>query len=160
MEKFILSEMQRKNFSKAVDEIYQITDYNHQQYQNYLNWYYGKSIPRVLNGSGEIIFFLDGFMIVGLSILKKDLNERKICTLMIQEQYRKKGFSKLLLESSFDYLETEKPLITIPTHRLDEFQKIITAYEWQETKKTNQYLSEEIIFNDKTLVLQRKKEIK
>lgn len=148
MEKYILSQMNRKNFSKATNEIYLLTDYNHKQYPEYLKWYYSKNIPRVLDGSGEIIFYLDGLTVAGLAILKKDLQEAKICTLMLSEEYRKKGYSKELLESSFEFLGTDKPLITIPSNRIKEFQGIISTYDWQESKKTDIYLSEEIIFNE------------
>ena len=147
MEKYILSQMNRKNFSKATNEIYLLTDYNHKQYQDYLKWYYTKNIPRVLNGTGDIIFYLDGLTVAGLAILKKDLEESKICTLMINEEYRKKGYSKELLESAFDYLGTDKPLITIPANRIEEFKSIITTYDWKESIRTDKYLSEEIIFN-------------
>jgi len=147
MERYILSEMNRKNFSKAINEIYLLTDYNHKQYQEYLKWYYTKNIPRILSGTGDIIFYLDGLIIAGLAILKKDQEESKICTLLINEEYRKKGYSKELLESSFNYLGTDKPLITIPSNRVQEFQKIITAYDWKESIRTNKYLSEEIVFN-------------
>lgn len=147
MEKYILSNMDRKNFSKATNEIYLLTDYNHNQYPEYLKWYYTKNIPRVLNKTGEIIFYLDGLTVAGLAILKKDIEEAKICTLMINEEYRKRGYSKELLESSFEYLGTDKPLITIPSKRIEEFQKIITAYDWKETAHTNEYYSKEIIFN-------------
>lgn len=157
MEKYILSEMEKTNFSRATNEIYLLTDYNNYQYPEYWKWYYNKNIPRIINGTGDIIFYLDGFTIVGLSILKKDIDEAKICTFMINEEYRKKGYSKEILESSFDYLGTDKPLITIPTKRIDEFSKIITAYDWKETNRTNEYFSEEVIFNDyKTLIKTRK----
>ena len=156
MEKYILSQMNRKNFSKATNEIYLLTDYNHLQYPEYLKWYYSKNIPRVLNGSGEIIFFLDGLTVAGLSILKKDIQEAKICTLMISKEYQKKGYSKELLESSFEFLGTDKPLITIPSNRIEEFQGIISTYDWKESQKTDIYLSEEIIFNDPK-ILKRKK---
>ena len=82
MEKYILSEMNRKNFSKATNEIYLLTDYNHKQYQEYLKWYYTKNIPRVLDGTGEIIFYLDGLTVAGLSILKKDLTEAKLLDIL------------------------------------------------------------------------------
>lgn len=147
MEQYILSKMQNKNFSKATNEIYLATDYNHLQYPEYYKWYYMKNIPRVLHGTGEVIFYLDGFMIVGLTILKKNIEEAKICTLMIQEEYQRQGYSKMILESAFDYLGTERPLITIPTKRLDEFSKIIKAYDWKESMRTDQYFSEEVIFN-------------
>ena len=105
MEKFVLSEMHNKNFSKAVNEIYLLTDYNKSQYPDYYKWYFSKSIPRVLNGTGDIIFYLDGLEIVGISILKSS-TEKKLCTFMINSEYRKKGYSKLLLEDSFEYLKT------------------------------------------------------
>ena len=54
------------------------------------------------------------------------------------------------MEDAFTYLETDKPIITIPKIRLDEFSKIITAYDFKETSKTNDYFSEEVIFNDFT----------
>ena len=155
MEKFILSKMTTKNFSKAVNEIYLLTDYNHNQYPDYLKWYYSKNIPRIINGTGEIIFYLDGLTVAGLSILKKDDLEKKICTLLINEEYRKHGYSKQLLESSFDYLGTDKPLITIPSNRLEEFNSIITSYNWQETSITNKYFTEEIIFNEKIKTLKK-----
>lgn len=147
MEEYILSKMKRINFSKAVNEIYLLTDYNHEQYPEYWKWYYQKNIPRIINGEGEIIFHLDGFTVAGIAVLKKDIKESKICTLMVNEDYRKQGYSKKLLESSFEYLGTDKPLITIPTRRLEEFQKIITAYDWKESIRTDQYFSEEVIFN-------------
>ena len=150
MERFTLSSLKNKNFSKAVSEIYLLTDYNHLQYPDYYKWFYTKSIPRIFTKTGDIIFYLNGFDIIGLTILKKTEEEKKICTFLINEEYRKKGYSKQLMEDSFTYLETDKPIITIPKIRLEEFSKIITAYDFKETSKTNDYFSEEVIFNDFT----------
>lgn len=148
MEKYVLSTMRDKNFSRAANEIYLLTDYNKLQYPEYYRWYYQTNIPRILSGDGEAIFYLDGFQIVGLSMLKRTEDESKICTLLIDEEYRKKGYSKLILEDSYDFLGTEKPLITIPEKRLDEFSKIIEAYGWVPTETTDEYYSPEIVFND------------
>ena len=99
-----------------------------------------------LKGKGDIIFYLDGLEVVSLATLK-NTDEKKICTLLVNEDYRKKGYSKQILEDSFEYLQTDTPLITIPTKRLDEFNKIIDAYNWKETSRTDEYYSEEVIFN-------------
>lgn len=147
MEKYILSQMSDKNFSKAVAAIYMQTAYNHDQYPGYLKWFYTVNLPRIFKGKGDIIFYLDGLEVVSLSTLKNS-DEKKICTLLINEDYRKKGYSKQILEDSFKYLGTETPLITIPTKRLDEFSKIIDAYHWKENDRTDEYYSEEVIFND------------
>lgn len=159
MEKLTLSKLENNNFSKAVNEIYLLTDYNCKQYQNYYKWFYTKSIPRIFDNKGEIYFYLDGFIVVGLTILKKTELERKICTLLINEEYRKKGYCKELLETSFNYLETDKPLITIPEKRISEFQNIITSYNWQETEVSDLYLSREIIFNSKQLKKTNRKDL-
>lgn len=146
MERYVLSKMSDKNFSKAVAAIYIQTAYNHDQYPGYLKWFYTVNLPRIFKGKGDIIFYLDGLEVVSLSTLKNS-DEKKICTLLINEDYRKKGYSKQILEDSFEYLGTETPLITIPTKRLDEFSKIIDAYHWKETDRTDEYYSEEVIFN-------------
>ena len=151
MEKYVLSGMRDRNFSKACNEIYLLTDYNKLQYPDYYKWFYQKNIPRIIDGTGEALFYLDGFQVVGLSILKRDESESKICTLLIDEDYRKKGFASLILEDSFQFLGTDKPLITIPEKRLDEFSKIIEAYGWVPSETTNQYYSPEVIFNSHTI---------
>ena len=155
MEKYILSAMRDKNFSKAANEIYLLTDYNKLQYPEYFKWYYQTNIPRILSGEGEAIFYLDGFQIVGLSMLKRTDDEAKICTFFIDEEYRKKGYSSMLLEDSFGYLGTESPIITIPENRLDEFSKIIDAYGWVPTETIDKYYSPEVVFNN-SKVLNRK----
>ena len=154
MEKFVLSKMCDKNFSKAVNEIYLLTDYNKSQYPEYYKWFFSKNIPRVINGSGDIIFYLDGLEVVGISILKND-DEKKLCTFMVNPEYRKMGHSKLLLEDSFEYLKTEKPVITIPEFRIDEFSSIIDAYGWEETSIIDNYYSKEIEFNGPKQLIKR-----
>ncbi len=146
MERYVLSQMSDKNFSKAVLAIYLQTTYNNDQYPEYLKWFYTVNLPRILKGKGDIIFYLDGLEVVSLATLK-NTDEKKICTLLVNEDYRKKGYSKQILEDSFEYLQTDTPLITIPTKRLDEFNKIIDAYNWKETSRTDEYYSEEVIFN-------------
>ncbi len=146
MERYVLSQMSDKNFSKTVAAIYMQTAYNHEQYPGYLKWFYTVNLPRIFKGEGDIIFYLDGLEVVSLSILK-NTDEKKICTLLVNEDYRKKGYSKQILEDSFEYLQTETSLITIPTKRLEEFDKIIDAYHWSESSRTDEYYSEEVIFN-------------
>ena len=146
MERYVLSQMSDKNFSKAVAAIYMQTAYNHDQYPEYSKWFYTVNLPRIFKGKGDIIFYLDGLEVVSLSILK-NTDEKKICTLLVNEDYQKRGYSKQILEDSFEYLQTETPLITIPTKRLEEFDKIIDAYHWSESSRTDEYYSEEVIFN-------------
>ena len=70
MEKYVLSQMSDKNFSKALAAIYMQTAYNHNQYPGYLKWFYTVNLPRIFQGEGDIIFYLDGLEVVSLSTLK------------------------------------------------------------------------------------------
>lgn len=70
---------------------------------------------------------------------------------MVNPDYRKKGFASRLLEDSFDFLETDKPLITIPESRISEFSSIIDGYNWIESRVIEDYYSPEVIFNEKRL---------
>ena len=148
MKKFLLSELCEENISQIIEELYQETSENEEQYPNYKKWFYETNLPRVFSKKGEIIFYRDAFQIAGLSILKKDNQESKICTFKIHHTYKKTGLSRKLLEDSFDYLETAKPLITIPQNKLLEFSKIIEDYNWVLIGSTNQYKTLEYIFND------------
>ena len=73
MEKYFLSNMKDSNFSKAANEIYLLTDYNKLQYPDYYKWYFRNNIPRIISGEGEAIFYLDGFQISALALLKKGI---------------------------------------------------------------------------------------
>jgi hypothetical protein len=52
--------------------------------------------------------------ICGVMILKKYKKEKKICTLYIEKNFRNKKIGSQMIKKSFEYLETNKPLITIP----------------------------------------------
>ncbi|XWY19577.1 GNAT family N-acetyltransferase [Bisgaard Taxon 45] len=71
--------------------------------------------------------------IIGLMILKNHNVEKKICTLRIKDDYQKKGIGSKLFEEAFKYLNTNKPLITVPEESRDIFSKIFKKYEFQQT---------------------------
>ena len=142
-----LWEFTRNNFSKAVNELYSLTDFNNDQYPDYLKWFYNTNIPRILNNTGEVIFCLDGFMVQGLSILKKTDDEKKICTFMVDKPYRNNKIGSHLLEESFKFLGTETPKITIPENKIDQFNYFINRYNWKDTNVLDKYYSPEIEFN-------------
>lgn len=119
-------------FSKISKEIYQLTKHLNKIYPEYKEWYYNKQIKGCLDLNRNIIFIRNNEdNIIGISSLKKTEEEKKICTLFILEAYRNKGIKKILLEKSFEYLETEKPLITISEENLDIFKNTIKEYNWK-----------------------------
>ncbi len=144
-----LSDFTRVDFSRAINEIYERTDYNTKQYREYYKWFFQKSIPRVLDGSGDILFVMEGFRIIALANLKNTPEEKKICTLLVEEEFRKKGLGTKLLIESFGILNTSKPVITIEENKIKEYMSFINEFNWKETSSTNIYTNNEIIFNAK-----------
>ena len=69
--------------------------------------------------------------ISGLMILKKTHDEKKICTLRVKDNYQRKGIGSELIQKAFDFLETEKPLITVPGESEKVFSKIFSKYGFE-----------------------------
>lgn len=143
------SNTNHKCFSDIVSRAYNVTDCICKDYPNHFNWYWEKTVPAVLKGTREIIIATIDKKIVGVVILKKE-EECKICTLLILENCRGRGIATTLLNESFKYLGTTKPLITIGSNKIEMFYKIIKKYEWEQTQVLENYYnddSKEIVFN-------------
>lgn len=122
-------------FVEFAKEAYRVTDFICKDYPKHFEWYWGKQIPRVLEGKGEVIILENKGKVAGVAFLKKDNNEKKIATFLICEEYRKKGLAKVILENSFEFLGTKKPLITIADYKVKMFDGIIKKYNWKFTRK-------------------------
>lgn len=142
-----------KLFGTLAQAVYIVTDFICTDYHNYFEWFWTKEIPRVFKGTGEVIFCTIGSNVAGVAFLKKDITERKICTLLVVEGFRGKHIGTRLLEQSFEYLGTTKPLITIADYRLPEFTHIIKKYGWVQTQIMREGYynkhSREYVFNGK-----------
>lgn len=140
-------------FCKFAQAAYSITDFIGKDYPNHFEWYWSKEIPRVLHGTGEILICIINNNIAGLTFLKKDTMESKICTLIVVEKYRKQHVATQLLERTFKYLGTTKPLITIADYKFPMFEHIIKKYDWKlmQTMRKGYYnsFSRELVYNGK-----------
>lgn len=123
------------SFNKLADEIYSFTSNLKNTYPDYKKWFYEKQLKGCLTPERNIIFVRDNNnQIIAVSSLKKTLEEKKICTLLVLNEYRSKGVGSLLLEESFNFLETDKPLITFSEDALPMYEKIIEKYDWELTE--------------------------
>ena len=138
-------------FGKYAHAAYSVTDFICKDYPKHFEWYWTKQIPRVFNGTGEIIVCTIGSNVAGVAFLKKDAEECKICTLLVVEAYRGKHIATQLLERSFEYLGTTKPLITIADYKLSMFEHVIQKYGWELTQTMGEgyynTTSRELVYN-------------
>ena len=121
------------------------------EYPFFEQWFNGLfiKIPE-LRMDREILLCVYNCQIVGISILKKNVEEKKICTLRVEKKYQKMSIGRTLMEMSFEWLETDKPLVTVQKSRSKEFEKLFQYYNFQlEDKKWGYYkpFSTELIYN-------------
>lgn len=134
----------KQEFFKIVDELYEITAHLETNYPNYKKWFYNTHIKGCILGNRNTIFITYKNKIVGLVNLKKE-EEVKISTIYVLEEYRNKNISNILLAYSLKYLETTTPFITINKNKLFMFDNIIKKYNWQLTEIVKNYYKDNSI---------------
>lgn len=148
-----LSKTDRKNFGKVLEMSYFVTDYICKDYPAHFKWFWEKTVPAVLNGTREVLTCLVDGKVAAVAFLKNENGEKKICTFLVLEEYRGLGIAIKLIEKSFDFLGTDKPLITLADYKLPMFEGIIKKYNWKQTQilPVGYYnnSSKELVFNGK-----------
>lgn len=152
LKKYIASELlkadENKMFSKLVYDSYCATDWISEDYPEHCDHFYTKYVPGIFDGTREIITMYYGDDFAGMIVLKKDLAtkdgddpaaakpemERKICTLYVSPRYQNKGIATQLIEASFDWLGTDKPLASIADYKISQFKRLIEKYGWKQTQ--------------------------
>lgn len=145
--KSYIGKISAEEFANLAKRIYDITDFICEDYPKHKEWYFQKQLPRIFTPNGEILFARsdkDDNTILAMSCLKKDEEEKKICTLYVSDQCRGQHLGTRMIEASMKFLETTKPLITLADYKLPMFQPIIDKYEWELTEIV------EGLYNDKS----------
>ena len=150
-----LEELIRQNYpieviEKLINDVLMLSLQVKVDYPEYKQWYETVQVPGIYDGTRNIIIAHIGERIVGFVSLKKISTEKKICTFYVEKNFRRNQIGTLLAQKAVDYLEEEKPLITIPMDKLGEFTRIADKYNWKVTEiKENLYrtTSPEVIVN-------------
>lgn len=120
---------------KLATKIYMITDFICEDYPKYREWYFNKQLPSTINTNERNILFVrnpeNDNEIISMACLKRNNEERKICTLYVSDKYRGLGIGKKIVDESLKWLGTDKPLITFADYKLEMFKPIIDKYNWE-----------------------------
>ena len=136
-------------------EFYEMTFFLNKTYPGYRDWF-SKQIRGCFNNERAILYTRDKDLITGLIFLKKTKEESKICTIYVLPEYKDHGIATMLIEESFKFLETSKPLTTMNKNKLEMFSKIIDKYNWVITDELDNLYNEgetEVILNGKRKLL-------
>lgn len=121
------------------------------EYQGFRSWYqelYTEEFE--LKCNREIIICEDQFRIVGVAIIKNDLQEKKICTLRVAREYQHQGIGHNLVEMCMQQLHTDKPMLTLHKSKLNQFEKLLSYYNFKLEQTQKHYysiFSTELVFN-------------
>lgn len=135
---------------KIINDVLSLSMKVKNDYPDYRNWFQTVQVPGLFDGTRNIIVAHIEDRIVGFVSLKKTKTEKKICTFYVEKSFQRNRIGTLLATRAVDYLEEEKPLITIPADKLNEFIRIAERYNWQITDiKENLYrtTAPEVIVN-------------
>lgn len=119
-------------------------------YPDYKSWFLTTQVPGLYDNTRNIIIAHIKDKIVGFISLKKTKEEKKICTFYVEKNFRRNKIGTILVERAINYLEDEKPLITIPFNKLNEFTRIGEKLSWEITDiRENMYRADipEVIVN-------------
>lgn len=129
----LLSE-EKIEFLNIITKAYEVTDHICNDYPKRFSWYWKKVVPAIFKGTREVVVCTVHEKIAGVAFLKKEDDEKKICAFFIVEEFRNQGIATKLMEASFQFLETRKPLITLADYKLEMFSHIIKKYDWIQTQ--------------------------
>lgn len=144
------------SLSQELKKIYQCEIYKFLrrlvfEYQGFRSWYQGLFTEEFqLKYNREIIICEDQFRIVGVAIIKNDLQEKKICTLRVTRGYQHQGIGHHLVEMCMQQLHTDKPMITLHKSKLYQFEKLLSYYNFELEQTQKHYysiFSTELVFN-------------
>lgn len=119
-----------EGFLDLANQIYFVTDHLRKDYPNHQEWFFNKHLPEV--GKNREVFFVRIYNnVYGVAFVKNTKEEKKICTFYIMEHARNIGIGRALMKTAMQYLQTTKPMITMPGHKVRYFLHFMHMYDWK-----------------------------
>lgn len=86
----------------------------------------------------------------GFAILKRDVVERKICTIWVRPDLRCQGLGQSLITQSQEWLQCVRPLLTVPEEALSTFRGLLASSDFKLNEIVEGYYrpgKKEYVFN-------------
>lgn len=98
-------------------------------YPRHNEWYIKMVMSTWLNEDRNILVCINSKgQIIGVSILKSSLSEKKICTLRVANKYQNKGIGRELVKKSFVWLDSDKPIVSVSESKKEQFDSIFKYF--------------------------------
>ncbi len=97
-------------------------------YPDIERWYHNKVIPGLRAGTRVVLPIERQGQLVGVGIAKKELGERKICTVRIAPSHVGRGMGMRIFERLMHWLDDDHPHLTVGAQKLPAFERIFDYY--------------------------------
>lgn len=122
-------------FIDSIGEVKDILDDIKHLYPNFDNWLKFKFQQSNLErGLRKILVARVSGCIAGVALLKKQNQEKKICTFYVFPSFRGQGIGSQLMSHSLYWLETNKPRITVSEERKESLEPILRKFNFSHEK--------------------------
>lgn len=96
-------------------------------YPNFNIWFNNKFLRNFYIRNRDILVAHNGQEICGISLLKKSLEENKICTFYVMPEFKGRELGSKLLEKSLNYFDDNEVLISVSNERLSELYPTLSS---------------------------------
>lgn len=120
----------------SISEVYVFLKKLNLDYVDFGDWFWGTMYVGLQLGSRKIIVLTDKDCLVGVSILKSNYYEQKICTFRIAKKYQSLGLGTLLMRESLDFFPKHLPiLITMCENKEAKFKPLLNKFGFRYVKR-------------------------
>ena len=146
--KYTLSSIYNLNHEPLYAQVAWLTRDILDSYDGHWDWLQYKFFPGLKEGKRGYSFAVDydstqvittkkdiipAHTLAGCALLKDEPEEKKLCCLFVDPNYRGQKIASKLIENSFELLNTTKPLMTVSQQNLGMLQKLIDRYGFELT---------------------------
>lgn len=85
----------------------------------------------------------EGIDIYGVCIIKKNKNEKKICTLRVAKEMQRQGIGTHMVSMAIVLLDDEYPLITVPEKHIEPFKRFLSFFNFKIRNKVKSVYNED-----------------
>lgn len=99
-------------------------------------WFLQKVVPGERMGTRHIMRIERYGHLVALGIAKDECGEKKICTVRVSPNYLGRGLGVKIFDHLLNWLQVDKPYLTVSEKRLPQFQRLFDHYGFVQTSST------------------------
>lgn len=114
----------KENDKSLVSDVFNFLSDLQNEYGDFKQWFHEKVIPGLTREKRIVYVVKDRDTVVAVLILK-NAEEKKICTLRVAKNYRRQGLATWLLKIAFRELQCAKPIITVSSYHINEFDPLL-----------------------------------